>query len=287
MRELKLAVGGLNIRLHPHSPEIYDLYIQALYNARTPVRIRGDRFAMITRIDRREVHNNLIKGTIRTFTKIDPNGQWFDEESLDDAKPDLLKQIKIPPTVHPNSASFRFSMNTKNHMLVFENYVDGRQLTPNSAEIIFRRLSELTAIVRKFGHAKITIKQDQSSLERIFDLQRIKSVKFVLEKPNPDIWSDDLEQQVEAHLDAANASRIEIVYKASSGESIEKTDSMDQLGRAALVNGAVEALGYNENGHVKISTLDYPKIEQTKYDPETQSEEIVYDNLRRRMESRL
>jgi hypothetical protein len=284
-RELKLAVGALNIRLHPHSPELYDEYLQALYDLRLPIRIRGDRFGMITLLDRRSAEEGLIKGFLRTFTKIDPKSKWFDENSLEDADPDLLKKISIPANAHPNSSAFRFTMNVRRHILTFEQYTGGHQLTPKSAEAVFRGLSDDRLIIEKFGSVKISILQDRTSLDRIFKLRRLKSVRFVIDRPNPDIWGDDLEGQIDNQLAAAHAQRIEIAYTAPPGGTLQETPSLRRLGTAALANGEVEARGYDGEGHVRISTRDTPRIDQIRYDPEAENEATAFDRLRRGMEA--
>lgn len=284
-RELKLAVGALNLRLHPHSPEIYDAFLNSIYLLRRPVRVRGDRFGMITILDRRRIDEGLIKGVLRTFTKIDPKARWFDEKSLDDADSEMLKSISIPPNVHPNSSAFRFTLNVRKHILTFEQYSDGRQLTPKSAYTIFRALADQQSIVGVFGYAKISILQDKQSLDRIFRLKRIKSITFVIDRPNPDIWSDDLEGEVDAHLAAAHAQRISVTYDAPPGGSLVETPSLRRLGNGALRNGQIEARGYDADGHVKVSTLDSPRIEQTKYDPQIENEQIAFERLRRGMEA--
>lgn len=284
-RELKLAVGALNVRLHPHSPELYDEYLEALYDLRLPIRIRGDRYGMITLLDRRNIEEGLIKGFLRTFTKIDPKSKWFDEDSLDDADPDLLKRISIPSNAHPNSSAFRFTMNVRKHILTFEQYSGGRQLTPKSAEATFRGLSDDRLIVDKFGPVKISILQDSTSLDRIFNLRRLKNVRFIIDRPNPDIWDDDLEGQIDNQLAAAHAQRIEIAYSAPPGGALQETPSLRRLGTAALANGEVEARGYDGDGHVRISTRDTPRIDQIRYDPEAENESAAFDRLRRGMEA--
>jgi hypothetical protein len=284
-RELKIAVGALNVRLHPHSPELYDKFLDALYQLRVPIHIRGDRYGMITILDRRAAEDGLISGVLRTFTKIDLNSRWFDENSLDDADPELLKKISIPSNAHPNSSAFRFTMNVQKHILTFEQYSEGRQLTPKSAYSIFRALADDPGIVAHFGPVKISIIQDKCSLDLIFKLRRLQSITFVLDRPNPDIWSDDLESEIDNHLAAAHAQRISVTYTAPPGGSLVETPSLRQLGNGALRNGEIEARGYDKNGHVQVSSLNSPRIEQTKYDPEFESQQIAFERLRRGMEA--
>lgn len=284
-RELKLSVGALNVRLHPHSPELYDQYLQALYSLKQPVKLRGERYGMITLLDRREIDDGIIHGMVRTFTKIDFSGQWFDEQSLDAAAPDLLEQIIIPKHAHPNSAAFRFAFNVKKHTLTFEHYSSGKYLVAKAAFMLFRTLSDMNDIISRFGAVSISIMQDKSTLDRIFKLTRLKRITFILDRPNPDIWSDDLEDQLDAHLGAVHAQRLAVTYTAPSGGSLTETPSLRRLGDSALNNGEVEASGYDGRAHVAISTIDNPRFDQASYDPDAETEAGVFDRLRRGMES--
>jgi hypothetical protein len=284
-RNLKLSVGGLNVRIHPHSPELYDQFLQAIYALREPVHIRGDRHGMITALDRRNLETGIIRGVITTFTKIDMNGRWFDQTRLDDVSPDLLKEINIPANVHPNSAAFRFAMNVNNHVLTFEHYNAGKYLVPKSAYTLFRKLSDNLDITTKFGAVKISILQDKSSLDRIFGMTRLKRITFIVDRPNPDIWSDDIEGQVDAHLAAVHAQQISVTYTAPSGGSLVETPSLRKLGNTALRNGAIEATGTEGKAHQRISTIDSPRLDQTTYNEEVESEVHAFERLRNSMEA--
>lgn len=284
-RELKMVVGALNVRLHPHSPELYDEFLKALYDLKQPVKLRGDRHGMITLLNRRDLDQGIIRGIIRTFTKIDFAGQWFDEVALEAAAPELLQQINIPKHAHPNSAAFRFSFNVINHTLAFEHYSAGKYLVAKAAHKLFQTLADTNAIISRFGSVSISLIQDKSTLDRIFNLSRIKRLTFVLDRPNPDIWSDDLEGQLDAHLGAVHAQRLEVTYTAPSGGSLTETPSLRRLGNSALNNGEVDASGYEGKSHVAISTLNNPRFDQTTYDSEDESEEAVFDRLRRGLEA--
>jgi hypothetical protein len=285
-RKLKVSVGGLNIRIHPHNEDRYNALMQALYSLRRPVKIRGDRFGMITQLDRQSDTSSILRGRLRTFTKIDANGTWFDEASLADADDNVLRKISIPQNVHPNSAAFRFSLNLRNHIITFERYADGKQLTANSAFAIFRGLCDEDAITDEFGAVKLTILQEKESLDRIFNIARIRNISFVLDRPNPDIWSVDFEEKFDEHLEEAHAQQIEISYSAPVGDTIVETASLRRLGVSALENGKVTASGYDNGVHVTVSTLESPRINQTTYDPDEYSEETVFEELRQKMEAR-
>ena len=67
--------------------------------------------------------------------------------------------------------------------------------------------------------------------------------------------------------------------------SLTETPSLRQLGNAALDNGEVDGVGYEGKAHVRVSTLDTPKIEQTSFDPEVEGEAEAFERLRTEMEA--
>jgi hypothetical protein len=55
--------------------------------------------------------------------------------------------------------------------------------------------------MREFGEAKISIVQDEASLERMFGIKRIKEIEITIIKPNTDVFDDDFEKNIEKHLE--------------------------------------------------------------------------------------
>ena len=132
-------------------------------------------------------------------------------------------------------------------------------------------------MISEFGSVKITILQEKESLEKIFRMARIRSISFVLDRPNPDIWSEDFEEKFDEHLEEAHAEQIEVVYKATVGDAIKETNSLRRLGLMALVNGSVRAKGYNQGVFSTVSTSDSPRLNHTTYDPEEFGEEAIFE----------
>lgn len=278
-RRIKISVGIVNIRLHPHSPEIYFNFIGDVYRLKRPVNIHGDRYAMISMLDRSGEDNNIVSGIITTFTRIETDGAWFDADNLQDATDNQVSQINIPDNLYPNSASFYFLFNTKDHKIYVQQYSRGKQITSSSLLKYFRRISDDLEITEKYNSAKISIVQSTEGLEELFNLKRITEVKITILKPNSDIFADDFEAQVEAHLAETHAQKLILTYDAEPGQSIVANNQIRTVSSAALENGNVQVRGRDETGAVVRSTEEFPKILQDTYDPDELSEKEAFRRL--------
>ena len=191
--------------MHPHTPERYAEFLSDIYKLRKPIKLRGDRHGMISMLNRTEADEGVFSGVITTFLDIDFDGTWFNTEELKEATDEQVSKVTIPENLHPNAAQFYFQLDTNAHKLYFQTYSAGKVLSENSALSIFRGLSDERAIAEKYGDLKITVIQSKEGLARIFALPVIKEITITILKPNADIFADDFEAQIEAHLDLAQS----------------------------------------------------------------------------------
>lgn len=129
-RRLKSSVGILNVALHPHSPAIYGDFIASIYRSKKAVRVRGERYAVISLLNRSEADQNIVTGVVTTFTMVDTNTKWFDLSALTEASAAATRQIVIPPGLYPNPKAFYFLFDLRQHRIYFQNYAEGDVLTP-------------------------------------------------------------------------------------------------------------------------------------------------------------
>ncbi|MBO9516716.1 MAG: DUF4747 family protein [Porphyrobacter sp.] len=266
-RRHKMEVGGLNVRVHPHSEDIYRDLIHDLYKLRRIAKIHGDRHGLITTLDRRS-REPVVGGIITTFLEIDSAGEWFNTETMKEASDNEIEAIVIPDNLRPNAKSFRFQFDVVRHELVFEHYSEGDVLTHNSALKFFKNLTNVRSIGNKFGLVDVNIIQSRGSAEKIFSIPRITDLEILIEKPNADIWGEDFEEQAEEHLDEKNARSMRVSYKSEAGQGIRRDVELEALIRASVNNGRSVAKGYGPNGHLIVSTDSYPRVEQETYEPD-------------------
>lgn len=278
-RKIKISAGVLNVRLHPHTPGKYAEFLNDIYGLRQPVKLHGDRYGIISLLDRSEASNGVISGIITTFLEIDLGGTWFSTAELQEATVEEISKVSIPENIHPNAASYYFQLNAKNHRIYFQTYSSGKNLSVRLALALFSRLSQNPIVSEKYGDIQITVVQSREALEQIFALEVIKSITITIQKPNADIFADDFEEQIEAHLNQAHSKKITISYDAEPGNSIVPTDEIMAISRVALENGKVDVTGRNDSGAVTRSSKNHPKVIQEKYDPDTVSESQAFKRM--------
>jgi len=140
-------------------------------------------------------------------------------------------------------------------------------------------LTEDAKIIDKYGKIHVTIKQSSDGLSKLFSLKIIKKISITIYKPNPDIFSDSFEADVEAALAAANSQSITITYDAEPRDSLIPTREIREISQAALENGYVKVEGRDETGRVARSTEQMPAELHDKYDPENTAERTAFRGL--------
>lgn len=75
----KFVAAGINIALQePHTPKRYVALLEAIFDLKHPIRVRGDQHIMISSVFEPDVSSNFVEGSLARFTEIDPAQPWFD-----------------------------------------------------------------------------------------------------------------------------------------------------------------------------------------------------------------
>lgn len=278
-RKVKVSASALNVRLHPHSTEIYINWIEAIFSARLIAPVHGDRHGMISMLDRSERGQGAISGIITTFVKLDGRGEWFNSEQLKEATEEQVSEINIPSNLYPNSSTFYFYLNAEKHKLYFQTYSKGKVFTPTSSLRFFSSLSRDLKIMALFGEAKISIVQDKANLEKMFSIKRIKEIEITILKPSSDVFDDDFEKNIEKHLEDTASSQFTVTYRAEANKSIKPDDDIRKISGVALENGSVNVKGRDEKGAVRLNSTQFPKEMHDRYDPDLQTERNAFFSL--------
>jgi hypothetical protein len=278
-RLIKVSGGILNVRLHPHPDRTYSTFMERIYRLKKAIRVRGDRHAMLSLLNRNEQDDGIYTGLITTFTKIDTSEPWFDASEMKEASDNQVSEVSIPDNLYPNAATFNFLFDTNTHRIYIQTYSKGKDLSINSALTLFDRLADDLSITEEFGAAKITIVQSKVGLANVFSLPVIKRVVITIDKPNADIFDDDFDENVEAYLEQLNSKRLTLILEAESGKSISATPELRRLGESALEHGSVRTEGRDAKGTTKRSTEDFPRPLHDKYDPDEVTEKVAFRRL--------
>ncbi|MGO7211151.1 DUF4747 family protein [Rhizobium ruizarguesonis] len=278
-RKIKISASSLNIRLHPHNQEIYITWLNSIYRKRIIAHVYGDRFGMLSSIDRSKSEDGILSGLITTFVKFDKEGQWFNSSDLKEATEDDVSEISIPLNLHWNPSSFFFKFFAKSHRLYFQTYSEGKAFTPLSAQNFFKNLAKNLDIIGDFGEAQISIVQDKATLDKMFKIERIKEISITILKPNTDIFDDDFEKNIEAHLAQTRSREITVTYKADANGSIAPDSDIEKISKVALDNGSVKVSGRDQKGAVHLNSEQFPEELHDKFDPDVQSERNAFNAL--------
>lgn len=287
-RRKKVAVGAINVRMHPHSHSLYRGLIQDAFSLRRSIRVRGDSFMILSSVsDSEYAEQGQIQGQIARFTSIDVDLPWFDFETLSEADERQMRQINIPATLRPNLVSVSFMFDIKTHTFIFEEYFDGKTMSPRQVERFLSILFQDNKIVSKYGHVETSIVADHESLDDVFGFHTLKAITITILRPNPDDFGH-LDEQIEDRLIRQNARSLELSYDAVPGQSLEPEELTKNLAPVATRNGEVIASGRNEDGTMETrSTKDHPMIESQRFDPDVLSEAQAFRAAATRLVQRL
>ncbi|MEP0190699.1 MAG: DUF4747 family protein [Erythrobacter sp.] len=273
--------GVINVRAHPNSPEVYRKLIRQAYKLKVANKLRGDRYAVISLLQKDLVDDKFVQGVLTTFTRIDERSDWFDLENLEEASGEKVAQISIPENLFPNPKSFYFLFNIQTHRLHLQTWSRRDTISVRDATKMFSRLFSNPKISSKFGDVKVTMVQSSQSLERIFSIKRISKVTIKIERPNADVFDDGFEERIQQHLAATGSRQFEVSYTAERGGNVNVNEDIRMVSNSALANGKVDVEGQGEAGKEKRSTSDHPEIRQRKYDADDQTEAQALRDLAR------
>jgi len=278
-RSIKISSGVINIRLHPHPEGIYGEFVEAIYQLRKRVRIRGDRHAMFSLLSRSEASSGIYTGLITTFTKIDTTEPWFDADNLKEASESDISQISIPSRLHPNATAFHFLFDSKRHRFYIQTYSKGKTFSVRSAQRLLSVLASDLKIIKRFNEASIDVVQSKVGLETVLSLPVIKRITITLTKPNADVFDDDFDENIEAFLEELHSKKLTLTVEAEPRESVTPNESLLRVSHSALEHGSVKTEGRDQQGTTQRSTDDFPEEIHDKYDPDTTLESQAFRRL--------
>jgi len=264
-RRKTIVVGALNLRLHPHSADLYKTFIIALHERHFAPRLRGDTHAAITNIDEQS-SPDVLTGSLARFSKIDQDSDWFDMESFEPLPEGSAPNIN--PNLYPNYKPFFFYFHIPTHTFVYEKYGSHGSFGHNSVYQFFDRIGQNPAFRRDFNVLEVDHVKSHATLNRLLDFQTLKRLEIEISRPNPDYMSPEDVQQITQRMVEENSRKDYRKIEAMPGQSLEPDEQTLIQAEVAVDNGKVVSFGKNENGTSESrSSEDYPREEKNKYDP--------------------
>lgn len=284
-KQRTIAVAALNVRIHPHSKDLYVQLFKDAFALRRPIQVYGSTHMLISSL-KDDQENNEIAGTLAKFTVIDENLTWFNYDKFDEASEDDLKKIQIPENLRPNFSSHFFEFFPSKHLVVFEARGAFGTLSVKAVHIFFSALFSQAEITQKYGSVSVSLIAARDELTKIIDGEGIRRVTIELMRPNPDDQGD-YDKEITEKLLEMGAQKLTVKLDADASGNIKVEGEYRKMAALAMSNGVVSSerkLG--ERPRVKASSADHPQQEQIKYDPDVSTEQAVFrraaDSLARR-----
>lgn len=272
-RETIIRFSAVNIVVHPHPANVYEKLIRAAWRHRLSAQVHGERWGRITQVwESSDSELPGIHGIISTFTQIDPDQPWFNDETDDEASDADLNALDIPENLKPNLRRCRFILDEKNHILSFDMESSKGGLSGGLMEKFLRRLFSSKEIIDEFGEVKVTLLHPDGTIEDLLDIPGLREIFMHLSKPNPGDFDGGMYEDVMGWLDEQDADTLDQRISSSNGP-LQPNKDTEALARVADENGYVEARGKQGNVALRASTKDSaPLIEQGGYNPNVTDE---------------
>lgn len=293
-KDKKVVAGALNITMHPHSPQQYIELLKTASRNKKPVKIYGDQFGLLVGATKLSTSKSTtatqvepICGDIFKFSDIDFDSEWFNTLTNKFASEGDLENVKLPSNLKPNSSRFSYIFYPKNHILIYEAYYDGNSLAPQNAVRFFENLFKSNSISRKFGKIDVTHEPEADALQKALRMKYKDKITMIINRPN----ADDLaraERDFLQQLNALNAEKQEIAYKAASSDGLKMTKDLETIARVAARNGEVSVKGKDrENKPQEFSTKKHPLTETEYYNPDASETFSIFSSMAEQIKSEI
>jgi len=251
--------GQINVACHPHDDA--DTYRELFKKAkRVRTAFRKEDYAQISPISKSK--KDIFIGVLAVWTEIDKGTGVLGLKDLEEIEFNK-SGVVIPPDLGFNYKLFQFSFNENTHQLfVEEKNESGQTLSVNSAAKAFDAIfKKIAAKMDGIDEVNITVVPGQDTVKRIFEIKRLRSIKYRIERPNPDNNTDKFDR-VSKRMEEENLGIIETkLVRAPGKETIELSDRHKEEIEVSSSNGYAVAVGIGGNGKsIKLSTKKYPKI---------------------------
>lgn len=285
VRTSSFLISGINIVIHPHSPEKYIELFNDIYKKREVKHVRGYQYIMIGELW--PLNNDPLKGlkgSLYRFLQIDKDAVWFDVLKNNKASKEDLSRIELPENLRPNTEIYDFIFYPIGHTL----YISLKSTTKiryryptisisqvnNGLNMLFSSFD----IIEKYGKVETTIIPDKQQLANIFSIPVLKKLTIDIIKPNTDDLSS-AQHKVMKRFNNMNVRRTIQTYDAEKNYSIIPDEDLKCLASVAATNGEVIGQGSDlKNTKIKISTKERPWMQTVTYNPLKQSSTNAFEN---------
>lgn len=274
-----ITIGFVNIVATPHPPGVYQAALAKVAN--TPVNVRGNDWAIITKPTVSRDEKGMHEGMISVWTDIDSSEPSINKTTF--AKVDVEAALKkIFAERGFNNRAFYYVLDELTHKITVELKNDqGKTISIGQIGKIFELL---ISMLNKEGQIyESTVVPEEDAIEKVLGLKRLDRVFILLKRPNPGDHDGGDADEVLRELQEQNMRQAEYSFARQPGtDGIHLNAENETRAEVAAQNGYVKSSGVDEQGNrEKRSTKEYPKIVALSVEAGTAALSILRDQAKR------
>lgn len=248
-----------NLTLHPHlTPEIYVDFFEFVFKKQffLPTGFRTYHLTL-TSMNYFNKEDKLagFYGTLMRCENLSP-GQFVD---LNTGKPPENWSLDIETNIKYKPAFFNFSFYPETHKIIFELENEKSTIQHNVVLNYFKKILKNPEFIQNFTSGEIHTVTSNKKINSILKNKKLKHIEFFVTRPNPDIFSDIIDEAITDYLEEQKAKNMVLSFTAQDGEYLKLQETTEKIGKAASENGEVKAIIENaDQRSQEISTKKFP-----------------------------
>lgn len=259
-----MALGVLNIKTQPNSPENYLKLFNYLFKVKPLVQIRGADYGTPFSYHAAKSGKPLdgIVGTFYKYLEIDPTKPWLNLETHETiVNEDGVPIPQVANNKRPNTKELSFAFYPRGHRFFFDHKV----ISPNMAQKFLAGLFSDEKIKKKFGLVDVEIETSIEAIERILKIPTITKLNIYFTRPNGDDHAE-IEEKFLKRIAEQKARKLELLLTSDKDDGLEPDAETIAMMNVAVSNGEVVAEGFSGDDKVIESTEHHPFIHRELYD---------------------
>lgn len=259
----------LNIKIHPHSPDLYYQLLKKTFRSKIIRKIRGSDYGMVGSFRENYFDDNkLIVGDIYKFLSIDPTQKYLDIDSFKPIDPsESGEDFPIPENLKPNLKQIGYVFSVERHRLFFES----SETAPNTVLKLMKNLFSAPEIVDTFGEVDCHVEATDEAIQKILSIPSLLKLQLSFTRPNPDDLPDTIKGRISTRLEKQKIRKFKQEFSTKDKDGMSLDEETTAWMEIAKSNGNVRAVGYDGEEKIDYSTTKHPVKERIKYDPDIET----------------
>jgi hypothetical protein len=271
-RKRQLQFGAINITMPaPHQSERYIELFRKAGELDKVIKLKGDWVGKLgtLRYDRDTDGSAIVRGEFYKYIELDSTRDWFNVLKGKPADERELDKISIPEHLKPHFQYLPFVFFSKGHRLVMITRDKEDVISTAQAVTVLRGIFASAELVAVFGKIDLVVEPSRDTLEKILDMERLRTLEIVVTPPNPDDF-EEFERELFKDMASQRASNYRLVLQEEEGKGLAPGDGVRKLARVAQSNGKVSGVGGPRGETIRLSTTEHPLVEKAHYDPDVE-----------------